>query len=724
MQRAALSAILPCSRLLKYSYSKHIFSFISEPKTTPGQPELTTTPRPPIITTPPECAGVTCIKDVTCRYNEIEVAEPNPLDPCCPKYHCGKYRPELTTTPRPPIITTPPECAGVTCIKDVTCRYNEIEVAEPNPFDPCCPKYHCEPKTTPGQPELTTTPRPPIITTPPECAGVTCIKDVTCRYNEIEVAEPNPFDPCCPKYHCEPKTTPGQPECAGVTCIKDVTCRYNEIEVAEPNPFDPCCPKYHCEPKTTPGQPELTTTPRPPIITTPPKTTPGQPECAGVTCTKDVTCRYNEIEVAEPNPFDPCCPKYHCEPKTTPGQPELTTTPRPPIITTPPECAGVTCIKDVTCRYNEIEVAEPNPLDPCCPKYHCEPKTTPSQPECAGITCYKEVTCKYNEIEIEEPNPFDPCCPRYHCAYGDLLEQFSKSLEVEGKSFDRSLNRTIERFYFDRSIAKFGKKSFDFDIRSRSILIQWSNFKTMPPTTKRECANVKCYKDVVCGPNENEVEEPNPFDPCCPKYHCAAKQKNNGKTPSTSTIISTTKIECSKRICVKTSCRLYEKLIETPNPYDPCCPIQKCECQCKTVPTCRSDERLVTVSQAGQCCPKLKCERKKDECHPVSKSVLLTSGQCSASVELNVCSGYCHSKTEYTSFWQPISHCRCCSIKTDRFMTFQLPCLDGTRTSLTVRSAVTCGCNTCSGPYEPASGSGSGSRSSDGGSDEGSGFQS
>ncbi|XP_069462359.1 integumentary mucin B.1-like [Ambystoma mexicanum] len=220
---------------------------------------------------------------------------------------------------------------------------------------------------------------------------------------------------------------------------------------------------------------------------------------------------------------------------------------------------------------------------------------------------------------------------------------------------------------------------------------------TTPPatTTPEFCAYVTC-QDITCGPHERLVELPKPSQACCTPFECERITTIPGTTPP----VPTTPERCAHVTCTVKACKPHETLVERPRAPESCCPVYECECQCDSVPRCERDERLVPVRQAHQCCPKLKCVPKKDECHPISKAVQLRDGECSATVKLQSCSGYCHSSTSYSHLWEPVPHCRCCSAKQLLSKKFQIPCPNGTKTTVLVKEAESCHCLSCSGGDE------------------------
>ncbi|KAM4652452.1 uncharacterized protein O3C94_014768 isoform 3-T3 [Discoglossus pictus] len=738
---------------------------------------------PTVTPTEPPCATVHCSEERNCREGDTVVVKTDPADPCCPLYEC--VPPEIITTT--PSTVTEDICKNVQCEVLTTCE-KEGASRVPVPWaDTCCPHYICECTATCTSPPSCIDGRPPIrsfdeekkccpeytcsevpLTPPPKedlCKDVKCPVKTCDNIDEVLVTSLGD-DPCCVEYSCvpkeEPTVTPTEPPCANVQCSEERNCREGDTVIVKTDPADPCCPLYECvPPATTPASVFSTTTldtcrdvecPKitcaqkgstpvpipgndpccadyicecveecsPPITcksgskptmsidpegeccptykcpdesvretTTPPIILTTPPGCENVVCASHKPCSEGEAQVQRPNLYNTCCPLYECVPEQT----IETTTPPPIIIVTKPECEGILCAKEKTCAFGETQIQRPNPFDRCCPLYECVPveiveTTTPppiiiiTEPECENVHCARETTCGPNEVQVQRPNLFDPCCPLYECVPETTVETTTPS---------------------------------------PTIL-----------TSQPGCNKANCIVPI-CTVGHNLVEKPNPFDTCCSLYECEPVPTSAIITEIPSTIIPTTNVvtsakpDCRNAICNSPKiCKEHEKLITKLNPLNPCCPLYECECTCKTVPSCGSDERLVAVHQSNQCCPRLKCERKRDECHPVPKEVTLTSGQCSASVILSVCSGYCHSSTEYSHLWRPVSKCRCCSVSTTRDKNFELPCIDGTRARLTVQEALECGCNRCWGEENEGSGeeSGSGEGSASGsasGTDEGSG---
>lgn len=211
--------------------------------------------------------------------------------------------------------------------------------------------------------------------------------------------------------------------------------------------------------------------------------------------------------------------------------------------------------------------------------------------------------------------------------------------------------------------------------------------------------------DITCKSNERLVEMPKPSQACCPVLVCVPI----AETPGTTLPPPVTPPLCKDVTCTVKACKPHEKLVQRPSPPQACCPVYDCECKCDSVPTCGSDERLVPVHQVNQCCPRLKCEKKKGECHTVPKAVQLVQAECSATVQLQTCSGYCHSSTEYSHSWEPVPHCQCCSVKRTQTKKFEIPCPNGKKGTLLVKEAMACSCQSCSGEED---GSGDGSSSS------------
>ncbi|XP_063291626.1 uncharacterized protein LOC134576866 [Pelobates fuscus] len=726
-------------------------------------PHITTTTPQIVITTPtPEpCRDVVCPPPTTCNLGDTTLVKIDPANPCCNINECIVV--PGTTTPHS--TTTLDQCRDVTCTLPECSRDNSYPLSlghiEPccesytcvcKPCGPppscdgyetifnsetqCCPTYICPiiPTTTPIPPTTTENPCLNIVCEPPaQCSkkgetlvdvswGNTCCRNIVCQCPTVCPDAPvcendkpaikyfNPEIQCCPEYECQIEVTTPTPllPCRDVVCPTK-TCDENHILVAVKGD-DLCCFDYICEPiihstislcvhlkfyfvdymNSTISVVCLF------ILQPPPEsTTPFIEPCHDVVCNTKHNCNPEDAILIRSDPENPCCSIYECIPPTTTTVPPTTTEDHCRDVT----CSVPTCSRDgsyaqptggfyaccpeytCVCRpcasipfcNGDKAIMSFDPFNECCPTYECPPPpppppTTPGL--CSGVTCIKDVTCKFNEIEIHDVNPSDPCCPLYRC----------------GKQ--RKPQTTTLHLFSQPSVP------------------------TTTIVTSSICSNVKCYKDVQCRPDEPVIELPNPFDPCCPRYECGTV------TPTPTVIITTSQVDCSARVCERKVCGDSQKLVERVNPLDPCCPLYTCECECKTVPSCSSDERLVAVHQYNQCCPKLKCERKRDECHPVPTEVTLTSGQCSATVVLSSCSGYCYSKSDFDSLWNPISKCRCCSATSTHAKNFELPCPNGSRARLTVLEAKECGCNKCSDNDEHHSGSGSGSGSGE----EGSGF--
>ncbi|CAH2319093.1 otogelin [Pelobates cultripes] len=688
-------------------------------------PHITTTTPHIVITTPtPEpCHDVVCPPPTTCDLGDTTLVKIDPANPCCNINECIVV--PGTTTPHS--TTTLDKCRDVACALPECPRDNSYPLSL-GYIEPCCESYTCvckpcgPPPSCDGYEKIfnsetqccptyicpvisTTTPIPTTTTENPclnivceplaQCSkkgetlvdlswGNTCCRNIVCQCPTVcpdapvcENGKPairkfNPEIECCPEYECQPDelTTPTPPlPCRDVVCPTK-TCDENHILVAVKGD-NLCCFDYICEtiiPSTLP----------------PTVTTPFIEPCHDVVCNTKHNCNPEDSILMKSDPENPCCSIYECIPPTTTTVPPTTTVDHCRDVT----CSVTTCSRDGSyaqptggfydccpeytcvcrpcasipfCNGNKA-IMNFDPFNECCPTYECPPPPPPPSPTpglCSGVTCIKDVTCKFNEIEIHDVNPSDPCCPLYRC---------------------------------------------EPQITTPSV-------PTTTIVTSSICSNVKCYKDVQCRPGEPVIELPNPFDPCCPRYDCGTV------TPTPTVIITTSQVDCSARVCERKVCGDSQRLVERVNPLDHCCPLYTCECECKTVPSCSSDERLVAVHQYNQCCPKLKCERKRDECHPVPTEVTLTSGQCSATVVLSSCSGYCYSKSDFDSLWNPIPKCRCCSATKTHEKNFELPCPNGSRARLTVLEAKECGCHKCSDNYEH-SGSGSGSGSGE----EGSGF--
>ncbi|MEE6482818.1 hypothetical protein FKM82_013352 [Ascaphus truei] len=617
------------------------------------------------------------------------IVKPNPADPCCPMYEC-----EPSTTP-PSVTTTKEICKNVECpiIKCDKIGYTLVAILG---SDPCCYQYSCVPEE-----EVTTImPTTSKIYTQYRCENVKCPEDITCRPGETITVKSNAVEPCCPLYECEsPTTTPAigietssspLDICKNVRC-QVVTCEKEGASIVVVPWVDPCCPHFVCECQTE--------------------------------CSRPPTCTDRSQPIISIDPETQCCPTYTCEPSTTPAS----------VTTTKEICKNVTC-PIMKCDKIGYTLVATLGSDPCCSEYSCVPEeeittmmpTTSkiyTQPGCEYVKCSRDTTCRPGEMVIVKSNPADPCCPMYEC---ESVLTTTPAIGTETSTSPLEICKNVQ--CYPVTCEKEG--AFPVGVAGTDPCC---------PEFDCECQQT-CSPAPFCGIGVKPDMSLDPETQCCPTYKC----RNEGKpvtTPSvivtttqptttgetqrtTGSIVSSTKPNCRDVICSnKKPCKDNERVIVKPNPLNPCCPLYECECTCKTVPACSSDERLVAVQQNNQCCPRLKCERKRDECNPVPKEVQLTSGKCSASVILQVCSGYCQSSTEYSSLWKPVSQCRCCSVTTTRPKNFELPCLDGTRARLTVQEALQCGCNRCSGSEEEGSGEQSGDGSGEGSEDEASGDQ-
>ncbi|XP_053546748.1 uncharacterized protein LOC128638663 isoform X5 [Bombina bombina] len=702
-------------------------------------PTTTTTPSP---TTVDICRNIECEVLTRC-YKEgatrVQVSWP---DPCCPHYICecqdACALPPTCSDGSPPIRSFDPEyqcCAEYTCVvetttvpsgtpkqelcKDVdcpviTCDERGYVVVATIGDDPCCPEYTCEP-------QFTTVP-PNILITKSPCDNSVC-RPNECGPEDKVIVKPDPNDLCCPLYECEsPPTTTTIPSTTTVDICRNVECevltRCDKQGATRVQVYwsDPCCPHYICECQDACAAPPTCSDGSPPIrsfdpeyqccaeytcvleTTTVPSNTPKEDPCKVVDCSV-LTCEERGYVVVATIGDDPCCPEYTCVPDGT-----FTTV--PPVVSTESPCENVKCTSERSCLPTDTVIVATNPENPCCPLYICEPQittpitipktTTPTTPVdiCKVVDC-PTMTCTQKGSSLVGVKGQDPCCFEYSC---ECIEPCGPPL-----------------------ICKSGARpiiSIDIEMECCPTYKcpDESKLPTVPPsittlptpeitTTQPTCKHVFCIRNKYCADGEITLERPNPLDPCCPLYECVAISTPKYTTPGTPSIVTSSKPDCSRVICnTKKTCKQNERLVTKLNPLNPCCPLYECECNCKTVPACGSDERLVAIHQKDQCCPKLKCERKRDECNPVPKLVSLSSGKCSASVILSVCSGYCHSSTEYSSLLEPVSQCRCCSVTTTQPKNFELPCLDGTRLRLTAQEAVQCGCNKCSGSDYDGSG--------------------
>ncbi|XP_073426041.1 uncharacterized protein [Dendrobates tinctorius] len=716
------------------------------------------TPSIPIPTTPNQCQNRVC-EPVTCSKQGTTPELREWADPCCPLYVCEcteqcnpppecqdgspPFRtqdPELHCCPEyaclPPTsepFVTPGECQGITCV--IPPCYGDYSLIEVSSNDPCCKSYECIP--------------PPTI---PICDGSGC-PFPNCDESDTVMSRFDPDDECCPIFECIPpsttsipRTTPPPELCKDVVCEVTVCTKEGEIEefISQDNccevhacrcqPCSPpplcdggqapfhsfdtntqCCPSYQCPPPTPPETP-------PPIITITPENPCNNRLCEPVECTKvgatvsfngwiDACCPQISCECREScnppptcangspplrtqDPDEYCCPEYECVVETT--TPVPTTTPEPP-------CQGVTCFVP-TCGPSDTLV-EVTRIDPCCPNYECVPQVTnpppPTPPICNPLLCPNTPDCS-NGVIIVKSNPYDACCPIYECRV-----ETTPNPIIPTPSDCADVSCAIKECTKEGETLSF---------------VGWLNHC---------CRDYEC-KCQPCSPPPNcdggaPIANINLDTQCCPTYVCGPPPPPlTTAEPPTTIISSTAPVErCEDRECPVKLCNEQERLVTQINPADPCCPTQTCECACKTIPSCESDERLVAVQQSNHCCPKLRCEKKRDECYAIPTHVTLSIGQCSAEVILASCSGYCHSKTEYSDTWTAVSHCRCCSVTKTRAKTFELPCRDGSKTSWTVQEASECGCNKCSEEDGSGSGSGNGGNSGSGeeeGGEEGSGF--
>ncbi|KAJ1131678.1 hypothetical protein NDU88_010013 [Pleurodeles waltl] len=656
---------------------------------------------------PLQCIGVLCPEPPQCQKNG-QIAVPmdglwedgSGEDKCCPEFVC-------VCEPCSPAPVCP---SGM---KRKAIFHEETD---------CCPHYICEPPCTDvickPPPTCTRTGEVPVAI-PGEGSGSgsgsgeqECCTDYICECQECSPAPACPVgfhritwvDPeveCCPHYRCVCEL-----------CAPAPTCEEGYRREVVPGPESVCCPRYICVPETT-TTPE---TPRPP-----PTTTVGP--CQGVICSSPPQCnKFGEVPVEHWS--GECCPHYTCECKQdcSPPQCDRGYTLKsfsdekhccPQYICEPP-CFGVKCPDAPTChRIGEtaVKVEGSGQDDECCPEYECEchkcapepdcpagfhmtmsfnPETEccphyTCDPPCLGVTCPEPPKCKkIGEIAIiYEGSGHDACCHDYECV---CLPCASAPDCTPG--------------YIAEPIA---------DSEERRCCPQYKCVPiptippTIPPTTTPFCAHVTCGA-ITCKPNERLVEQPKPPQACCPIFECEPIPVTPGSTlpPPVTTPF------CNHVTCTVKACKPHEKLVQRPTPPQACCPIYDCECQCDSVPTCESDERLVPVHQVNQCCPRLKCEKKKDECHTVPKAVQLIHGECEATVQLQSCSGYCHSSTGYSHRWEPEPNCQCCSVQRTHTKKFEIPCPNGKKTTMLVKEAVACSCQSCSGEVD-----GSGDESGD-----------
>ncbi|XP_066463933.1 otogelin-like isoform X6 [Eleutherodactylus coqui] len=650
----------------------------------------------------------TCEPLPTCNDSSPPLRIGDPDVECCPKYEC----PVAPSTTAPP---TKSECAGVTCPATV-CGGNDILV-EVLAENPCCKKFDCVP--------------PIVSTTTMKPCDINACSVANCTPGDKVLVRPNPDDLCCPVYECVPTTTSPPPvwtttpyACENVVCptsacdkegastimgLEGSCCAICVCDPCPPAPYcngnkpvmkiDPekeCCPRYECPNEAAPP----TTTP----FTTSPATTPNPCKnvlCEPLACTKkgatvetsywaNQCCPHYACECRDPcspipvcedgsPPFTTqdlesyCCPEYECRIPTTPAT----------IPTTKGACQGVSCAF-ANCEAGFTLVEVPGD-DQCCKSFVCIPPATTLPPttvklcdesKCAVANCGEGTTV------IVKSNPDDECCPIYECRV------ITTPAPVSTTPFDECKN----------IVCKVEECTKQGEIQ---MFVGWEN---------QCCRDYECWCQPCNPPPYCDGEIPimniNPDTECCPTYECPAPTTPHTE-PVTTIISSTSRNPCEDRVCPRKVCKDYEKLVTQINPSDPCCPILSCECTCNTIPSCASDERLVAVPQSNQCCPKLKCEKKKDECYIVPTQVNITSGKCSANVILTTCSGYCYSKTSYSSFWVPVSQYRCCSVTETSPKTFELPCPDGTKIRQTVQEAKQCGCNRCSKDHGGGSGSGS-----------------
>ncbi|CAJ0929521.1 unnamed protein product, partial [Ranitomeya imitator] len=716
-------------------------------------------PTSPPETTPDVCSGVVCnVKECTKEGTKAEVVY---RDNCCDVYEC-KCQP----------CSPPPYCDG------------QIPFAAINTDTECCPTYECPPPPppTPTIP-ITTTPNAQNnavlllnvkmadhhseLKTPNFTAArnMHACQDVTCFvppcYGDSSLVEVSSNDPCCKSYQCIPPPTIRI--CDGSGCPLP-NCDDRDTVMSRYDPDDDCCPTFECIPPST------TPVPR----TTPPHELCKDAVCEVTVCTKegeieefirqDECCEVHECrcQPCSPPPLcdggqapshfidtnTQCCPSYQCPPPTPP--PETT----PPIITITPEnpCNNILC-EPVVCTKVGATVSFSGWIDACCPQIICECKES----------CDPPPTCANGSPPLRTQDPEEYCCPEYECVVETTTPVPTTTL--------KPLCQGVTCF-----VPTCGP--FDTLVEVTGIDPCCTNYECVPPVTNPPpptppiCVPSQCPNAPDCS-NGVIIVKSNPYDPCCPLYECIVETTPN---PITTVPSDCGDVSCDVKACTKEGetlsfvgwlnhcCRDYECKCQPCNPPPncdggtpianinldtQCCPTYICgppssspdyrgssyynnqqyltwECACKTIPSCESDERLVAVQQSNQCCPKLRCEKKRNECYAVPTHVTLSSGQCSAEVILASCSGYCHSKTEYSATWTAVSHCRCCSVTKTQAKTFELPCPGDSKTSLTVQEASECGCNKCS--EEDGSGSGSGSSGNSGsseeeeGGEEGSGF--
>ncbi|XP_040182572.1 otogelin-like protein [Rana temporaria] len=652
---------------------------------------------PPPTPPPPSCRHVTCAPEPTCGENEYKIQSPTE-DPCCKAVFCIP----IQTTPAPPPSVTPCESSGC---PPADCKDGEKALEMPSSENSCCPSYTCKPPPPPP-----TTPSVVSTTRGPECHGITCNVPVCLRKGEREVQIPT-SDTCCPAYECQCDP-----------CLPPPYCGDSQPIVIF-NLDTECCPIYECPPQTT-SQPLPTSTapPTQPLIPTP------LPPCLNVLC-PPVTCtKMGAVPVVmEPSSATRCCPVIECQcqegcyiptcddnrPPLLLGDPATECCPEhqcpPPPTPPPPPCRHVTCAPEPECKENEYKIQSPTD-DPCCKAIFCIPiPTTPTPPTsvtpCESSGC-PPADCKDGEKVVEMPSSENSCCPSYNCIPPSPppttppVISTTRGLECQGITCNVPVC-----------------------LRNGERAVQVPTSDICCPAYECQCD--PCPSAPYCG-DKQPIVKFNLEAECCPIYECPPTPTTpppptppstpEHTTPKTTVIISSTTHGCKDRTCPVKQCKDFETLDTHFNPKDPCCPHQTCECTCKTIPSCDSDERLVAVRQNNQCCPKLKCERKKDECHPVNTAVNLQSGHCSANVILATCSGYCHSRTDYNSLWAPVSQCRGCSVTSTRPKNFELSCHDGSKAHITVQEAYQCGCRHCSDDGGSGDGSGSGSE------EDGSGF--
>ncbi|XP_075183366.1 uncharacterized protein LOC142255804 [Anomaloglossus baeobatrachus] len=393
-------------------------------------------------------------------------------------------------------------------------------------------------------------------------------------------------------------------------------------------------------------------------------------------CDSPPTCESGLPPLRTQDPEEYCCPEYVCV--------DQVVTPEP---TTQPPCEGITCFIP-TCGPSDTLVKISGD-DLCCDDYECVPPITNpppvTQPNCDDVPACPDIPDCFDGVIILKSSEIFSCCPTYDCVKTTPTPIFTAPPNCGDVSCE------VKECYKEGQTLNF---------------VGWLD----PCCRDYECKCLPCSSAPKCEGGD-AIMTINPDTQCCPTYVCPPPPT---KEPGT-TIISSTipTVKCEDRECPVKVCDEHERLVTQINPADPCCPTQTCECACKTIPSCENDERLVAIPQSNQCCPKLKCERKADECYAVPTQVTISSGQCSGNVILSSCSGFCHSKTEYSSTYTPVSQCRCCSVTRTQPKTFQLPCPDGTKTIYTVQEASECGCNKCS--EEEGSGNGSGGGSGSGG---------